>query len=272
MDIKVVNVNKFQLTFALSNNLDDHLRNLWLSIDGCKEHINDEVKYYDTGLEHPMFNGVIYTRFSENNLEEKVHQVISFFTERNLPFIWHLTSVSLPINLSDFLKSSTQMTFEYEPSGMVYDLRKFNPSTINDHKQSEVKIIQVKTMEHYEQCMQVLEEIYGIPKVYISKYVEKLAAMENPVELVYIGLIENEPVAFGSIFFSAGVVGVHNMGTTEKWRKKGIARMLMEKIMLDAKSWGYTWMVLSSTDMAFHLYESLGFEKICSGQRFYWVP
>jgi ribosomal protein S18 acetylase RimI-like enzyme len=63
--------------------------------------------------------------------------------------------------------------------------------------------------------------------------------------------------------------GIYSVGTLPQWRRRGLARSLMEHVLADAHSRGALTATLQSTRMAQRLYESLGFEP--AGRYEEWV-
>lgn len=54
--------------------------------------------------------------------------------------------------------------------------------------------------------------------------------------------------------------GIYAVGTLPGWRRRGVARSLMEHVLADAQRRGALTSTLQSTRMGQHLYESVGFE------------
>ena len=64
--------------------------------------------------------------------------------------------------------------------------------------------------------------------------------------------------------------GVYAVGTTPAWRRRGLARRLVEHLLADASRRGAQSATLQSTSMAQNLYASLGFAPV--GRYEEWVP
>ena len=64
--------------------------------------------------------------------------------------------------------------------------------------------------------------------------------------------------------------GIYGVGTLPEWRRRGLARALMEHVLADAQERGARTATLQSTRMGQPLYESLGFEP--AGRYEEWVP
>ena len=57
---------------------------------------------------------------------------------------------------------------------------------------------------------------------------------------------------------------VLNVYTKEEYRRKGIARKLLEQLISDAKEMVLDFVELKATEEGYHLYKSIGFEDVHS--------
>jgi ribosomal protein S18 acetylase RimI-like enzyme len=98
-------------------------------------------------------------------------------------------------------------------------------------------------------------------------------ATEEPVPATDLGEPETAPglaawvmvqddvaVAGAWSFLHERECGIYAVGTLPGWRRRGLARSLLEHVLADAERRGARTATLQSTRMAQHLYESLGFE------------
>ncbi len=74
-------------------------------------------------------------------------------------------------------------------------------------------------------------------------------------------LLKDDVAVAGAWSFLHGTdCGIYAVGTMPEWRRRGLARSLMEHVLADAQRRGALTASLQSTRMAQHLYESLGFQ------------
>jgi ribosomal protein S18 acetylase RimI-like enzyme len=77
-------------------------------------------------------------------------------------------------------------------------------------------------------------------------------------------------VAGATSFLHGPECGIYAVGTAPSWRRRGIARRLVEHALADAAQRGARTATLQSTPMGHRLYELLGFEAV--GRYEEWVP
>ena len=100
-------------------------------------------------------------------------------------------------------------------------------------------------------------------------------ADEEPVPADQLGAPESTPglsawalvvdriaVACAWTFLHQQDCGIYAVGTLPTWRRKGLARMLLEHVLADAQRRGARTASLQSTRMGQPLYESLGFTPV----------
>ncbi len=66
-------------------------------------------------------------------------------------------------------------------------------------------------------------------------------------------------------YMDGRVAYIMNMYTLQEYRRQGIARILFDKIVEEAKSLGYRKITLHATEMGWKLYENFGFVEVDDG-------
>ncbi len=73
-----------------------------------------------------------------------------------------------------------------------------------------------------------------------------------------ISLVEKPPYASNP---SGGIALVSSMYTKKPYRRQGIAKALLSKIVAEAKAWGCGTVQITASDQGVLLYEDFGFQK-----------
>jgi ribosomal-protein-alanine N-acetyltransferase len=97
--------------------------------------------------------------------------------------------------------------------------------------------------------------------------------LSNPNAHTYLALDDGKAAGFLSVWEVCGEVSVNNIAVRDEFRRKGIARALLQT-MLDELSPAYsvTLEVRKSNAAAIALYESFGFERVGERKDFYSLP
>lgn len=72
----------------------------------------------------------------------------------------------------------------------------------------------------------------------------------------------DESISQGTLFFHKDWVGIVNVATEEKHRKKGFGTILINYLLHTAHERGARWAILESTKEAYNLYQKLGFKEV----------
>jgi GNAT superfamily N-acetyltransferase len=112
-------------------------------------------------------------------------------------------------------------------------------------------------------------EGYGLPPSFEQPFYDLLASLGVHGDLQhYLGWLDGVPVAASSIFYSAGVAGIYNVGVVEPARGQGLGAAITLAPLLEARQRGYPIGALQSSEMGFNVYRRLGFRKVCDVRHF----
>ena len=78
---------------------------------------------------------------------------------------------------------------------------------------------------------------------------------------LYLGVIDDEPVARSLVFYSSGVAGLYLIEVLEPYRRRGIGTAMTAAPILEAQKAGYELAVLMASEMGEYIYSRMGFLK-----------
>ena len=132
-------------------------------------------------------------------------------------------------------------------------------------------MIQITPMneENYKSVAAIEAECFSQPWSEKTFFEE----LSNPNAHTYLALAGGEPAGFLSVWEVCGEVSVNNIAVLEKFRRRGIARALLQKMLDELSSAdSVTLEVRKSNAAAAALYHSFGFEKVGVRKNFYSQP
>ena len=89
----------------------------------------------------------------------------------------------------------------------------------------------------------------------------------------YLALAGGEPAGFLSVWEVLGEVSVNNIAVLEKFRRRGIARALLQQMLAElSQAQSVTLEVRKSNSPAIALYKAFGFEQVGERKNFYSQP
>lgn len=214
---------------------------------------------------HPdvFYNAVYESRFSQNNVRNKVDEVVSRFSTRGqLPMVWFITPACQPENLAEILETKG-FKHAYRSPGMFLRLDEFDQKTNPD---SPHKIIRVSTEEQLSQWIKPGKEGFSISdsviKAYYDLFTSKGFESQTPWKL-FFGMVDGIPTTCVRLFCTNDVAGIFHLATIPSARGKGYGTEITIAALEVAKNLGYKLAILASSPVGYNVYYRLGFRDCC---------
>ncbi len=97
-----------------------------------------------------------------------------------------------------------------------------------------------------------------------------LAASRPDTVRYFVARSDDEVLGVGTLFVSAGVAGIYDVGVHEQARRRGVGTALTLAIIDEARELGLEAAVLLSSAMGEALYRALGFRDVCDVSLWYY--
>lgn len=219
-----------------------------------------DVTVVSSDLPDDTFNYVLSARFNENNVKERVKNVLNHYRTRNIPFSWWVGEGDTPHTLQEELKAQGLSLME-DDIGMYLSLEGYN-SNLNPSKLSIKRVLDEKGLRDFTK---VFAELGGYQNLYEDLYHKIPPELINdgtPFEM-YVGYLDGVPVLTGILVLHAGVGGIYYVMTVPSQRRKGFGTYMMKYLIQRTKEKGYHMVTLQASASGRGLYEKLGFRSLC---------
>jgi ribosomal protein S18 acetylase RimI-like enzyme len=221
-----------------------------------------DVVWFYTGIQVPLFNGVLYAKLQPNDVKVVVASLQAKIAEQGAPAFWWVGPQSEPKNLGALLQQYGLQPAAELP-GMAVDLAAVDsrPATI-----AGFTIEEVRTAGRQARGARVARAGTGFPAVATDALVRMEAGLADPqyrAQQRYIGLLDGTPVATSALVLHSGVAGIYAVATIPEARRKGIGRIMTVLPLLEARQSGYRVGILQSSSMGYSIYWSIGFRDVC---------
>lgn len=127
----------------------------------------------------------------------------------------------------------------------------------------DVEVVRAASAEDAEGSADVLVSAYSMPKESVLR-VLPASLLESPGVDVYVARLNGQAVGTVTMTYHGETCGIWAMGTDTERQRGGIGRRLLSTAMAQARESGVQRFFLGATPAGYRLYESLGFETICS--------
>lgn len=227
-----------------------------------------EYSILDSGRALALINSVNYTNFTQEQTEKKVEEVIEYFKERNLPFVWYTGVLTKSLNLTDLLVSKYGF-IKFELPGMYINVKDL-PKSVDIE---DFEIIRIENKDQLEVWDKVLLESYHVPEdSALGFFPHYLKHKYKDNYSAFLGYYKGKPVAVSLVFYSRGVAGIYAVGNIEKARGRGIGTAITLAAATEPKEKGYEIVILHASEMGYNVYKRMGFEKVSNVYNLFWNP
>jgi ribosomal protein S18 acetylase RimI-like enzyme len=253
------------LAVAIRANLYAFFQHLHHSSAAAVHETPDALRWHTT-IAHPWFNGILSLHPPTDEITELAQRTIAYFQPRAVAgFTWWLAPLLEP---ATWLQHLQPLGFRYDnhTPGMAIDLAVLPPSPLD-----ELTIQPVEDSPTLAKWASTFIQGYGIPESMTPPFLTLVESMGIDLPFrYYLGSLNSKPVAASTLFLGAGVAGIYNVATLPEARGRGIGAAMTLTPLYEARNMGFRAGVLQSSDMAYRVYERLGFQRLCQIDHFYW--
>jgi ribosomal protein S18 acetylase RimI-like enzyme len=253
-----------RIAASLIANLTHQLPMMYAHMPGIQ--IAEEPDWLGIWSSYPerIFNSVYMSYFSEDNLDQRVKEVLSFYSSRShLPMAWAITPNCQPKDLSKALENQGFTPIAKAP-GMFLNLDQLSGAIAAD---SLHKIIQVSNIEQLSQWLIPLQASFALSASVIESFFELFSHQgfgEHLPWRLFVGMVDGKPVSCARLFCAAGIAGIYHVATAPESRGNGYGTAITMASLQAAKHLGYKTAILTSSPSGYSLYRRLGFQDCCS--------
>jgi ribosomal protein S18 acetylase RimI-like enzyme len=233
-----------------------------IAAEGWDGVVADDVLYLTAGVPIAELNLVAAARFHDENADARIDAVVRWFADRDLPVGWWWVSPrDTPADLPVRLRARGFGDEEPVP-GMLADLDTVGPERLPD----AVTIERADDADTYRIACQTMAEGFGATSE-LGRAFEAFAPFnigDAAPSHMFLARLDGEPVATSLGLVVDEVVGIFNVATVERARRRGIGRAVTLAAMLDGAERGARNAVLQSSSLGRPVYESLGFRDFAT--------
>lgn len=209
--------------------------------------------YSESGLPHPLLNGIIYGMPTSDEIEPFLSKVTEHYQRQKLPFCFWSEVALETEGLSTALRNHGFMLLG-KLAGMALSFDHYKkPDTPTP---SNFKIRAVKEKKDQDSWSHVVSEVFSIP--FPEAYGNLLHNKESVINV--IGIENETPVATGTLIIENQKGNIYNIATLENFRGKGIAESILHYLINLGIKEGLDASILTSMPLAEPLYRRIGFE------------
>ena len=216
-----------------------------------------------SGLAAPLRNVALGCNYppgtSDKVIDREIATVRAFFAQRAAPWLWWVGPQPHPRNMSKRLERCGIVHHAPLPV-MVAPLPVELPPI-----HSGIQVWPATNRGDLEAASAIQQIAFEFPAGVGLNYFEAMAEdwlARNPARLYLARRDDGPTAAIGALIVGADAPGVYIMATLPEWRRCGLGRAVLGRILLDALAEGYQLITLTASPFGYPLYRQFGFEHV----------
>lgn len=255
---------------AIENNLFDFLPHFGL-LPQAEVYDGPDLLWSLTNIPFPLCNSVLRANLAPEGVDAAVEAAMARGKSRNVPMLWWTGPATRPSDLGVALEAHGFVRQDDAP-GMAMDLRSLREDVPTPPGFTLEKINDAEALRQWRHPFVVG---FGMPDFAVDALMglfERISFGQRLPLHHYLGRLDGEPVAGGSVYLGAGVAGVYNVVTVPEARRRGIGALITLALLRDALAAGYRVGILHTSKMGLNVYRQLGFQEYCAIGQYLWSP
>jgi len=213
-----------------------------------------------TGLGIQFLNLALSRTGDLTKLDDEIETVKDFFARRGVPWYWMIGA----------LPEREKIQQRLEAHGMTYNAPDLPamaaplPASKVDAPPN-VRVWQAASVDDLKSASKIRHAAFRFPQGIATTYFEDMPDdwLQNPNARLFLARDGDEPPAsIGALIVAADAPGVYVMATLPEWERRGLGRAILQRILTDAATMGFPFIVLTASKKGFPLYQKFGFEHI----------
>jgi GNAT superfamily N-acetyltransferase len=223
-------------------------------------HDTAELLWLASPIASPLCNGVFRATLASHRVAAVIDAVLARHAELRSPLLWWIGPSSRPLDLAERLIGRGFRLLAEEP-GMAIDLTTLGAGRAPAGDFEVVTVTDAATLREWIDVAGDEDPVYaeGCGEVYAPDCFADDADLR-----LFVGRLNDEPVAASLLFTGGGVASVQNVITLPSVRRRGFGTVMTLTALRCARERGHASAVLTATPMAARVYEQLGFRRLCS--------
>ncbi len=207
-------------------------------------------------------------RLPPEEIDNTVQSIIAQAKSRNVPLLWWTGPQTSPADLGKCLERYGFVNEDNMPRMAIVlaSLKENLPTPAGFHVQRVKDDVTLKLWS------QVCGAGFGMPDFAAEGFYDFISHAGLETVQVYLGWLDEKPVATSLQSLAAGVAGIYNVATLPEARRQGIGAVMTAFPLCEARAMGYKAGILGASEMGVGVYRSLGFQEYCQIGQYVWSP
>ena len=221
------------------------------------------------GADSAMFNSVGRVNFTIAEADDVIAETLAYYrAARTKAVMWWIGGQTQPLEIGMKLE---QHGFEkaFDSPAMAVDLHNMDETTATP---ANFRITTVTSEPEARVWATTFATAFSQPTAVGDAWYDTSVrrGRANMPWTLYLGWLDETPVATGMLFYGAGIAGIYGIGTLPQARGHGIGKAITLHPLLEARAAGYHIGALFASPSGYPIYQKIGFGHYGSLIRYRW--
>jgi ribosomal protein S18 acetylase RimI-like enzyme len=227
-------------------------------VDGAETRQFGAITGVSTGFPAPVYNQLIAF---EAPASDDLQAGVEWMDGRDVPF-WF----SLPESVAE-TDAVTPSAFDLIENDEIAPAMALPSLTDIPANSTPASIAEVTDSNALQEFIQIFSDVFGMPEP-LAERAHPESMLDDPDMGLFVGRIDEQPVACGHLVKTDEVAGVYSIGVVEESRRQGIGEAMTWAVLRAGRDAGCDIGALQSSEMAYSLYQTMGFETVTRYHRY----
>jgi len=213
-------------------------------------HEEGSIFSFSTGLPLSGFNGCVVTREASST---ELASSAAWVAAHDVPFrVWIAEALAPGL-------AEVPVSYGLEPAASLYPGMVLHPIPDAPTMRAGINVVPIFESS-LDEFLGVLEES-GLRAELAHRLISSSFATDPDVQL-FVGRLDERPVATSIAIRSGDALGVYNVGTLPDARRRGVGSAVTWAAVGAGRAWGCDTVVLQSSMMGLSMYADMGFQTV----------
>lgn len=234
----------------------------------CEFHRDPEITWFISN--GPPGDTVLHTQFTSEWVVEKIDETLHMLKSRAEDGWWQVLPSCQPADLASQLQTKGLVKTESRPvltaNLEVLEREGSLPTNVRIERVGDMATL-------HDWFIASAAGFEANSKEAVQVYFEAYAALGFAFDASfhhYVGYLNGEPVTSSTLLLAAGLAGIYDVSTEPAARRQGLGRAITMAALMEARTRGYRYAVLQSSDEGYNLYRSIGFSDLYREENYLW--
>ena len=229
---------------------------------------------WGSGTAHPSSNGVGGMRWSADEADQKIEEIIAYHRERNIGFEWWVGPFDTPLDLRERLERHG-LILAGDAATMAHT--HLDQLEIPVNVQVEIEVLDGYNEASIDAMLRMMIVCFNMPADEVAErrpvWVERMRdPKEREIHTNYLARLNGEPAGFGRLSLRGGLGYLSGGAVLPEFRGQHVYSTLLRRRLEHARTQGYHIVAIQAEPLSRPIVTRCGFKEYTRTYIYGWMP